>query len=274
VKSITREELTGFWKARYGPATAALVLTGDIGEKEAREQAERCFAGWKNPGAEAVTSLPAPPAPERRVILVDKPGAGQTVLLAFGLGVPLGTPDYPGIAIMNDVLGGLFSSRINMNLRERHGYTYGAFSGFFFDRFGGPQFAGAEVRTDVTAPAAEQLFYELNRIRTEPPSATELKLARDSEMRSLPADFQTDKSTSGRIAALFIHNLPSDYYAALPGRFAAVTPAEVERAAARHVEPKQMIVVAVGDRATIEPGMKALNLGPIEYRDAMGNPAH
>ncbi|XWK52408.1 insulinase family protein [Tunturiibacter empetritectus] len=107
--------------------------------------------------------------------MVDKPGAPQTALYAIGLGLPRTTPDYPAVMIMNNVLGGLFASRINMNLREEHGYTYGASSGFMMYRTGGPFYSGAQVRTDVTAPAAKQLMLELNRIRTEPPTEAELK---------------------------------------------------------------------------------------------------
>ena len=272
VKSIMRDDLAGFWSAHYGPQTAALVLTGDITEKEAREQADKYFGVWKDTSAVAVTSVPEATTPERKVIIVDKPGAPQTVLLAFGLGVPRSTPDYPSILIMNDVLGGLFSSRINMNLREQHGYTYGAFSGFAFDRFGGPLYAGAQVRTDVTAPAAKELFSELDRITTEPPTAAELKLAQDSQMRSLPGQFETAKGTSQRMGQLFVYKLPDNYYAAFPAELAAVKPQQVTQAAVDHIHPKQMIVVAVGDRAKIEPGLKELNLGPIEYRDASGNP--
>ena len=272
VKSITRDDLAGFWNAHYGPQTTALVLTGDISEQEARAQADKYFGVWKNTSATAVNSLPEPATPQRKVILVDKPGSPQTVLLAFGLGVPRSTPDYPSIQIMNDVLGGLFSSRLNMNLRETHGYTYGAISRFSFDRFGGPMFAGAQVRTDVTAPAAKELFAELDRITSDPPTAAELKLAQDSQIRSVPGQFETAKGTSARIGQLFVFNLPNDYYAALPAQLAAVKPQQVTQAAIDHIHPKQMIVVAVGDRTKIEPGLKELNLGPIEYREASGDP--
>lgn len=271
VKSITRDDLSGFWNAHYGPQTSALVLTGDITEKEAREQADKYFGVWKSTGASATTSVPEPATPERKVIIVDKPGSPQTVLLAFGLGVPRSTPNYPSIQIMNDVLGGLFSSRLNMNLRETHGYTYGAVSRFSFNRFGGPMFAGAQVRTDVTAPAAKELFAELDRITTDPPTAAELKLAQDSQIRSVPGQFETAKGTSAKMGQLFIYKLPDNYYSALPGELAQVKPQQVTQAATDYIHPKQMIVVAVGDRAKIEPGLKELNLGPIEIRDASGN---
>lgn len=273
VKSITRDDLSHFWQQHYGPKNAALVLTGDLTEQEARAAAEKYFGPWR-PAADykgSVTSVPAPTAPSRRVILVDKPGAPQTVLLAMGLGAPRSTPDYASLGIMNDVLGGLFSSRINMNLREKHGYTYGAFSQFGFNRYGGSLYAGSSVRTDVTAPAAKELEAELNRITREPPTATELKLAQESEARSIPGQFETARGTSGLIWDLYVYHLADTYYSTLPERFAAVTPEQVKDAAQRYVHPDQMFILAVGDRSKIEPGLKDLNLGPIEYRDVSGN---
>ncbi len=273
VKSITRDDITGFWKAHYGPKDSALVFAGDINETDARRLAEKYFDTWSGTASTAASLPPAPAPPSLKIVIVDKPGAPQTALYAIGFGVPRTTPDYPAVLIMNNVLGGLFASRINMNLREEHGYTYGAGSGFFFNRTGGPFYAGAQVRTDVTAPAAKQLMLELNRIRTDPPSATELKLAKDSLLHSLPGDFETTQASVGGLQQIFIYGLPLDYYAKLPGRFEAVTPAEVAKAAQSDVHSDQLVLVAVGDRAKIEPGLKELNLGPIEYRDTSGNPA-
>jgi zinc protease len=273
VKSITREDLTGFWAAHYNPKTSALVLAGDLTEAEARRLAERYFGSWTSSSDQAAPALPTPPSPPaRKIIIVDKPGSPQTVLIAFGLGVRRTVPDYPSVEVMNSVLGGLFSSRINMNLREKNGYTYGAFSQFAFDRAGGPFYAGALVRTDVTAPATKELFSELDRIKSDPPSADELKLAQEFELRSLPGSFETVKQTSALMGDLFTFNLPNDYYQTLPARFESVTASAVEKAAQQDVHPDHMIVVAVGDRAKIEPGLKQLSLGPIEYRDEMGEP--
>jgi zinc protease len=273
VKSITRDDIASFWKDHYGPKDSALVFAGDINETEARRLAEKYFDTWSGTASTATSLPPAPSAPSLKIVIVDKPGAPQTALYAIGFGVPRTTPDYPAILIMNNVLGGLFASRINMNLREEHGYTYGASSGYFFNRTGGPFYAGAQVRTDVTAPAAKQLMLELNRIRTDPPSPTELKLAKDSLLHSLPGDFETTQASVGGLQQIFIYGLPLDYYAKLPGRFEAVTPAEVAKAAQSDVHPDQLILMAVGDRAKIEPALKELNLGPIEYRDTSGNPA-
>jgi zinc protease len=273
VKSVTRGDLASFWQQHYGPQDAALVIAGDVHEAEAHRLAEHYFQGWSAPDATAAPQLPpTPPPPSRKILIVDKPGAPQTVLYAFGFGVPRSTPDYPAVNVMNDIFGGLFSSRLNMNLREVHGYTYGAGSRFSFYRDGGPAYAGAQVRTDVTAPAAKEMFTELGRIRTDPATPAELKLAKDNELRSLPGRFETAVEVTSNIAEIFNYNLPVDYYAKLPAEYEAVTPEAVEQAAQQDIHPDHVIVVAVGDRAKIEPGLKDLDLGPIEIRDAMGDP--
>ncbi len=271
VKATTQADLKDFWAAHYTPKDAALILAGDFTESEAKHLTEKYFGSWS--GAAAVTSSfpPPPPAPERKVILVDKPGAPQTALIAFGLGVPRDTPEYPSIVEMNSILGGLFSSRINMNLREKNGFTYGAFSGFSFYRDGGPFYTGAQVRTDVTGPAAKELFVELNRIHTDPATAAELKLSKDNALRSLPGDFETVGSETGLMAQLFVYGLPNDYFQKLPAQFEAVTPEAVAKAAADTIHPDHLVVVAVGDRAKIQPELEKLNLGPIEIRDASGD---
>ncbi len=173
--------------------------------------------------------------------------------------------------VMNSVLGGLFSSRINMNLREKNGFTYGAFSEFLFRRGDGPFLAGALVRTDVTGPAARELFAELNRMRTDPATEAELRLAKENALRSLPGNFETVNETAGLMSEIFTYGLALDYYQKLPAQYAAVTAAEVEKAAQDHVHPENLIVVAVGDRGKIQPELEKLNLGPIELRDESGN---
>jgi len=271
VKAVTRADLTSFWSAHYGPKNAGLIFAGDLSEAQARSLAEKYFGGWSNAVA-ASSPVPGSPAPpERKLVIVDKPGSPQTTLIAFGLGAPRNSPEYAAINEMNSVLGGLFSSRINMNLREKNGFTYGAFSGFFFYRGGGPFFAGAQVRTDVTGPATRELFAELNRIHTDPATPDELKLAKDSSLRSLPANFETVGNETGLMAELFVYSLPTDYFQKLPAQFEAVTPEAVAKAAENFIHPQNVIVIAVGDRAKIQPDMEKLNLGPIELRDESGD---
>lgn len=272
VKATTRADMTGFWAAHYTPKDSALILAGDLSEAEAKRLAEKYFGGWSGTAVAAQATLPTPPSPPaRKVVIVDKPGSPQTTLIAFGLGVPRNTPDYPAITEMNSILGGLFASRINMNLREKNGYTYGAFSGFFFNRGGGPFFSGAQVRTDVTGPAAKELFSELNRIHTDAATPEELKLAKDNALRSLPGSFETVGNLIGLMGELYVFNLPNDYFQKLPASFEAVTPAAVAKAATDYVHPENLIVIAVGDREKIQSDLEKLNLGPVELRDESGD---
>jgi zinc protease len=261
--AITREEIAAFHASHYGPKTSLLELTGDVTLPEARKLAEQTLGKWTS-NAEPGSLPPVPAPPERKILLVDKPGSPQTALLAFGVGMPRSSSDYPAATVMNTMLGGLFSSRINMNLREQHGYTYGAFSFFWFYRGTGPFIAGAQVRSDVTAPAAEQLFKELDGIHTKPLTDAELRLAKDSIIRSLPGDFESADSVNGQLADLWTFGLPLDYYAKLPAQIEDVSSADAQQAAAKYIHPENLLVIAVGDKSKIESGLKDLKLGPVE----------
>jgi zinc protease len=272
LQGITRDQLKAFWSSHYGPSDSALVFAGDITESQARALAERHFGKWSSE-AKAEVALPTPPpAPALRLVLVDKPGSPQTALFAYGFGVPRSTPDLQALQMMNFTLGASFGSRVNMNLREVHGYTYGARTTYSLYREGGPFLAGALVRTDVTAPATKELLLELKRIQTDPPTPEELKMARDANIQSIPAQFETTGATAGAVSSLFVYNRPLNYFATLPDAFRAVTPEAVEKVAKTDVHPDHLLIVAVGDKAKIEASLKELNLAPIEYADASGNP--
>ena len=276
LNSITREDLLHFRSAHYGPHDSALVLTGDLTEAQARDLANRYFGTWQGgPAADAaVQALPPAPAPPAfHIVLVNKPDSPQTALMAWGLGVPATDPNLPTIETMNYTLGGSFGSRINMNLREAHGYTYGAFSAFQTQRAGGPFFAGGLVRTDVTAPAAHELLTELQTILTTPPSEKELQAAKDARIKGLPGQFATTYDIDNALGSLFLYSRPLDYFAELPAKLLAATPADVAAAAQKDLHPDQMILLAVGDRTKIEGPLKSLNIGPIEYRTTLGAPA-
>ena len=271
VQALTRDDMTGFYKSQYGPADSALVLAGDITPAEARRVAEQYFGKWSGTASEAVTLPPAPEMQPTHVVIVDKPGAPQTMLVAYGLGVPANSPDLPTLQVMNYTLGGSFASRINMNLREEHGYTYGASSRFQAYRAGGPFVAGGLVRTDVTAPAAKELMGEITRFPTNPPTEAEMKASKDALVQSLPGDFETTFAAAGAMQSIFLYDRPLDYYAKLPERYRAVTPEDVGRVAKEDLHPNQLIIVAAGDRAKIEPGLKDAGLGPVEVRDINGD---
>jgi zinc protease len=269
LKAITREDIEGYWKKNYFPESSALVVAGNIKLPVLKVLVEKQFGAWK-PGKSANAAQGTTQTTDAKLILVDRPGAPQTTLVAFSMGLPRSTPDYSAVEVMNTDLGGLFSSRINMNLREAHGYTYGAFSSFDYHREPGPFFAGADIRTDATAPATTELFNELKRIRDTKLTPEEMALAKDSIARSLPGRFERGTSAAATFAELFTYDLPLDYYSKLPDSINAVTAEQAQAAAQKYILPDKMIVLAVGDRAKMEADMRKLNLGKVEIRDTDG----
>ncbi|GAB3427586.1 insulinase family protein [Massilia solisilvae] len=268
-RTATREDLLGFWRSHYAPANAALVVAGDITRDELKALAEAKLAAW--PRAASQSSAPGMPKTTRaRLVLVDKPGAAQTALRVTAIAAERSTPDYPALEVMNAALGGLFSSRINNNLREQKGYSYGMFSQFRYDRTPGPFSIAGSVRTDVTGPSVSEIFKEVARMRDEPMAGTELAGARNSQILSLPVQFETNESIGASLADLFVFGLPADYYQQLPARYAAVTAQQAQQAARKYLVPEKMVVVAVGDRAKIAPQLDALKLGAPELRDSDG----
>jgi len=261
-KGITRADLTAFWQKSYVPANSVLAIAGDVTMAQAKELAARYLGSWAGPAA-APVNLRTPSAPARSIAIVDKPGAPQTFLLAAGLGAQRSTPDYVPLEVMNTALGGLFSSRINMNLREEHGYTYGAQSFFNYRRFVGPFLAGGAMRTDVTAPATRELFKELTRIRESELTAEELQKAKDSFSKSLVGLFETTGDIASTIGGQFVFCLPLDYYRDLPAQIDKITAADALRVAKQYIHPGEIVVVEVGDRAKIEPELKKLDLAPV-----------
>ncbi len=270
ITSITRDDVTGFYSSHFSPSDSALVLVGDVSVAEARELAEKYLGKWTGKPAAAITIPAAPELPATHVVIVDKPGAPQTALFAFGTGVAGNSPDLQALQVMNYTLGGAFASRINMNLREVHGYTYGAQSGFSFYRDGGPFQAGGLVRTDVTGPAAKELMSEITRFPSNPPTEAELTEAKDARVQSLPGAFETTGAIAGSMASIFLYDRPLDYYATLPAKYRSVTAADVARVAKDDLHPGHLIIVAAGDRAKIEKQLKDADLGPVEVRDING----
>ena len=270
VTAITPGDIHEFYKHHYGPNDSALILVGDVTRAEAETLAKKYFGGWEN-HAEEPAAIPAAPAPEAtHVVIVDKPGAPQTALFAFGLGVPENSPDSEALTVMNYTLGGSFASRINMNLREVHGYTYGAGSRFQGYRDGGAFYAGGLVRTDVTAPAAKEMMGEIRNFPVKPSTADELTAAKDASMRSLPGRFETTAAVARALDDVFLYDKPLDYYAKLPAKYQALNADDIARVAKQYLHPDQLVIVTAGDRAKIEPTLKDAGLGPVEVRDING----
>jgi|SRR6187402_490876 len=262
--ATTRDDLAGFYNSHYGPKNAVLVFAGDITVPQAREMANKYFGTWNSaaPTAPAVAANGNPLS--HRILVVDKPGSPQTAVIVMQRGPSRATPDYPAIQVMNTSLGGSFSSRINLNLREDHGYTYGAFTQFAYRRMTGYFVASSDIRSDVTVPAVKELIGELNKIHTTPLTPDELKRSKDSAIYSLPGQFQTNAALASAMAQLWIYNLPLDYFGKLPAQFEAVTSAQAVEAATKYVRPDESVIVTVGDKAAIETGLKDLKLAPVE----------
>ncbi|MCU1308494.1 MAG: peptidase M16-like protein [Acidobacteriaceae bacterium] len=271
LKATTRDDLVKFWKAGYVPGNSALVVAGDMTSAELKSIAEKYFSNWSGKAPGFTLAATAEPA-ERKIIIVDKPGAPQTSVYVGQIGIKRSSPDYATAVVMNTALGGIFSSRINMNLREVHGYTYGARSGFTFRHAAGPFFVTSQVRTDVTAPSVREMFNELEGMKDRPLTSDEVKLSKDYIVGSVAALFETSAGVVNNLSNIFVYHLPNNYYQLYPGQIKAVTPATVQTFATKLLKPESMVVVAVGDRAKIEPELKKLNLGGIELRDADAKP--
>jgi zinc protease len=270
IKAMTRVDMMNFWKTHYVPNNAALVVSGNIPVDELKALAESKFGAWKS-GEFSVPQIGAPETTKAKIVIVDRPGAQQTMVRLLQLGVARATPDYPALEVMNSELGGLFSSRINLNLREQHGYTYGAASFFVYRRSLGYFGAGGGIRTDVTAPAVTEILKEIHRMIDTQMNPDELSLAKDSQSRSLPGIFETNSGEAGALSEIFMYNLARDYFSNLPDRLNAVTAEDAEAVAKKYLHPDQLILVCVGDRAKIEPELLKLDLGAVEIRDADGN---
>jgi zinc protease len=271
IKQLNRDDLEGFWRRHFLPGNAALVVSGSITVNELRKLAEAEFGAWPR-GTAAPVHLGAPALSASRLVIVDRPGSPQTQLRVATVGVPRSSPDYVPVRVMNTILGGMFASRINMNLREAHGYTYGANSQFPFWRSGGPFSVSTGVRTDVTAPALHEVMFELKRMVETRVTPEELTLAKDAITQALPASFETSDRTVGNLATLFTHGLPLNYFSNLAEQISVVDAQAVQEVARKYLVPDKFVVIAVGDRSRIGEALEKELGSSAEIRDPEGLP--
>ncbi len=265
VKALTLDDLRGFHRAYYRPDTSTLLVVGDVTAATVMPLVERAFGSWKGEGA-AGANQPVPVAPQltkRQIYIIDKPGAAQSQIRIGWVGVPRSTPDYATLQVLNTILGGAFTSRLNTNLRETHGYSYGAFSSFEERISPGAFFARAGVQTDKTAEALKEFFNELTGI-LKPIPAEELDKAKNYLALGFPAEFETTGDLAQKMEEQVVHGLPDEYFPSYIRSVVQATGPGVETAAARYIQPDKFAVVIVGDRKIIEAGIRALNLGPID----------
>ena len=264
IKTFTADDLRGFYGTTFRPENAVLLAVGDIAADKAMPLFEKSFGSWKGAGTMKPEKLPATePAAARTVYLIDKPGAAQSQIRIGTVGVARSTADYFPIQVMNTILGGSFTSRLNNNLREVHGYTYGASSSFDMRGDAGPFVAQAGVQTDKTADALKEFFNELNAI-LKPVPAEELGRAKNYVSLRYPSAFEATGDISRQLENALVYKLPDDYFEKYVQNIQAVTAADVQRVAQKYIKPDHLAVVIVGDLKAIEPGVRALNLGAIK----------
>lgn len=272
VKALDRAVVERFYQARYRPHGSTLIIVGDINVADGVTLAQRLLGEWTGAAAPATAVSDAPARTTRAVHIVRKEEAPQSEIRVGHVGLPRGHPDYFPALIVNALLGGLFSSRINLNLREVHAYTYGAHSSFDWRKAAGPFVVSTAVKSDVTAAAAKEILLEISRIRADAVSEDELTLATSYLDGVFPIRYETTDSIARALAALTIYGLPNDYFDSYRANIRRVSAMDVLHAADKYLHPDQLQLVVVGDPSVIAAPLAALDAGPVSVYDADGRP--
>lgn len=269
VSRLGPETLRAFHRDRYRAGSAAVIVTGAVDPDRARDVVERHFGDWRGEPTAATDFDVAPRVEETRVFIVHRPGSVQSEIRMGHVGVDRHHEDYFPLLVMNTILGGSFTSRLNMSLREKHGFTYGARTSFAFRRRPGPFTLDVAVASDVTARAIQEALAEIAQLRSDGPTAGELDSARDYLRGVMPLNLQTTGQLASRLSELVVFDLPDGYFDTMRERIAAVSGDDVHRVATEQVRPHQLAVVVVGDAEQIEAPIRQLDLGPIEVHETL-----
>ena len=265
LRSMILSDVRGFHGLMFAPSRMTIVAAGDATHEALGDFVEAAFGTWTAPATHDpadAAALPAPAPTRERIALLHRPAAAQSELRIGHIGAPRRTPDYHALLVLNMVLGGQFVSRINMNLRENKGYTYGARTSFDFRRGPGPFALYASVQSEVTVDAILEAFGELHAIRADRPvTPAELETGRAALTRGYPRNFETAEQISRGAAQLALYDLPDDYFSTFMPKVRAVDEAAVTRAATEHIDPSRLLTVIVGDREKVGPALPRLNLG-------------
>ena len=274
LKAITREDLVAFHKAYFQPGRALITVVGDTTPAAIKPVILSALAAWPKGGARPAFTFPATEAPRATTIfLVDKPGAAQSTFAIGRPGPPRSTQDYFALQVMNTILGGMFQSRLNANIREEKGYSYGVSSGFAYGKGPGAFRAGGDIVSAKSDAALVEFMKELRGIAgSRPITDDELATAKDALVQRLPATFASVSSINAALTTLWAEGLPDDYYQDYAKRIAAITRDDVIRVATQYVTPDRLAIVIVGDRSAIEAPLKATGIAPIVLYDIEGNP--
>lgn len=272
VESLEREQLVSFYRARYVPSAITIIVAGDLTMERVVELARRALGDWTAPVSAPVSGDDQPGPQARAVHVIAKADAPQSEIRIGHVGIARNHPDFFPVNVMNAVLGGLFNSRINLNLREAHGYTYGAFSSFDWRRQAGPFAVQTAVKSDVTDAAAREILNEVDRIRAETISVDELSLATSYLEGVFPIRFETTSAIAAALSVLATHGLPDDYYDRYRDRVRAITREQILDAARRYLHPDMLQMVVVGDPSIVRAPLDSMRFGPVTLYDTLGQP--
>jgi zinc protease len=268
VSSLTRSDVEQFHRSNYNSGATTVIVAGDISSENAKKLVIEAFRKWPS-GSSLHQTLSGKARKNRKTAhIVNKPDAPQSELRVGHVGLPRKHPDFFPTLVMNAVLGGLFGSRINLNLREAHGYTYGASSFYDWRRGPGPFVVSTAVESEVTAPALREILTEIDRIRGEKISAEELSLARDYLEGVFPIRYETTAAIASALATMAIYDLPSDYYDSYRSNIHNVSEDAVLQAARTHLHPELLQTVIVGDAATVRSSLGDHSLGDVTVHNA------
>jgi predicted Zn-dependent peptidase len=272
IKAITRDDVVAFHKAYFQPGRAVVTVAGDVTAATVKATIERALAAWPRGGEKpAFEYLSLPPRRGMTIYLVDKPGAAQSTFAIGNPGPPRSTPDYYALQVMNTILGGMFQSRLNANIREEKGYSYGVNSGFAFGRGPGAFRAGGDIVSAKSDAALVEFMKELRGIiGSRPVTDEELTTAKDALTQRLPGTFASVGAINGAITGIWAQGLPVNYYQQYAPKIAAITKDDVVRVAKKYIDLDHLAIVIVGDRASIEGPLKATGVAPIVLVDIDG----
>ncbi|HEX2059854.1 MAG TPA: pitrilysin family protein [Thermoanaerobaculia bacterium] len=270
VPRITLDDVRRFYKTHYIPNHSSVVVSGDVDAAAVIELVKRALGEWE-PGTAPAHPVASPrPIDASRIYVIDRPQAVQSEIRVGHLGVPRACEDYFPLSVMNAIFGGVFNSRINLNLRERHGYTYGARSQFVFRRQAGPFVVSAPVRNEVTRESVAEMLSELRRIRTGDIDDRELDDTKNYLMGVFPATVQTATDIASRLVDMELYGLPEDYFDRYRENIAAVTREEITRVANKYLDPDRVLIVIVGNAKDIREPLGTLGF-PLHELDIDGN---
>jgi zinc protease len=273
VSKMTREDLVKFHEAWFKPNNATLLIVGDTTLAEVTPKLERLFASWKS-GEVPKQTIPSAPEPGKDVVyLLDRPGSGQSLILAAQLAPAFNDPDQISLELVNDIFGGNFSSRINMNLREDKHWSYGVRSRLVPAKGERPYFSMSPVQTDKTKESLVELIAEYkNIVGSKPITKAELKDEQTNATLGLPGSFETVQQLSGAYGNILQYGLPDDYYNTFTQKVLSATSDTANEIAKKYIQPGHLVWIVVGDMSKVESGIRELNIGEVHKIDADGNP--